>query len=151
MTKEDIAIIKYHDNGQISEVIIRNQETDLKKKQSLYNRRGILIEQRDYIYFPDEPELVQITHSQYGTVSGGLQLHRVHLNKEGCFPFHSQTLKERWYHQPKKSTEYEYKYYEPTKEEFAKIKERKKIEYSKDCGEPKIRIHEKFDLKGNEV
>jgi len=42
MKKQEVALITYHDNGQISEVKIRNQETNLIKKSSVYNRNGIL-------------------------------------------------------------------------------------------------------------
>ena len=54
MKKQEVALITYHDNGQISEVKIRNQETNLIKKSSVYNRNGILTQQRDYIYFPEK-------------------------------------------------------------------------------------------------
>ncbi len=46
MKKQEVALITYHDNGQISEVKIRNQETNLIKKSSVYNRNGILTQQR---------------------------------------------------------------------------------------------------------
>ncbi len=108
MKKQEIALITYHDNGQISEVKIRNQETNLIKKSSVYNRNGILTKQRDYIYFP-EKELVQETFSQYGAVSGSLQNRKVHLSIGGS-AIDVQTLKEIWYEPAKKSSETEHKY-----------------------------------------
>ena len=146
---QDIALIKYYDNGQISEVKIRDKETNLIKKSSVYNRNGILTQQRDYIYFP-EKELVQETFSQYGAVSGGLQTRKVHLSIGGS-TFDEQTLKEIWYEPAKKSSETEHKYYEPTKKKFALVKEIKVIKYSKDGEEPTISRHAKFDRKGKEI
>jgi hypothetical protein len=156
MKKQEVALITYHDNGQISEVKIRNQETNLIKKSSVYNRNGILTQQRDYIYFP-EKELVQETFSQYGAVSGSLQNRKVHLSIGGSsreiewHPFDVQTLKEICYEPAKKSSETEHKYYEPTKKKFAVVKEIKVIKYSKDGEEPTISRHAKFDRKGKEI
>jgi hypothetical protein len=149
MKKQEVALITYHDNGQISEVKIRNQETNLIKKSSVYNRNGILTQQRDYIYFP-EKELVQETYSQYGAVSGSLQNRKVHLSIGGS-AFDVQTLKEICYEPAKKSSETEHKYYEPTKKKFAVVKEIKVIKYSKDGEEPTISRHAKFDRKGKEI
>jgi hypothetical protein len=149
MKKQEIALITYHDNGQISEVKIRNKETNLIKKSSVYNRNGILTQQRDYIYFP-EKELVKETSSQYGAVSGSLQNRKVHLSIGGS-AIDVQTLKEIWYKPAKKSSETEHKYYEPTKKKFAVVKEIKVIKYSKDGEEPTISRHAKFDRKGKEI
>lgn len=51
---QDIALIKYYDNGQISKVEIRDKETDLIKKHSKYDENGSLVEQFDYNYLPDK-------------------------------------------------------------------------------------------------
>tara|TARA_B110000977_G_scaffold138956_1_gene176448 strand:+ start:211 stop:657 length:447 start_codon:yes stop_codon:yes gene_type:complete len=148
MKKQEITLITYHDNGQISEVKILNKEKNLIKKSSKYNRNGILTQQRDYIYFL-ENGLVQQTFTQYGAVSGGLQARNVTLGNG--HPFDAQTLKEIWYEPAKKSSETEHKYFEPTKKKFAVLKEIKVLKYTNDSEGPTISRHAKFDRKGKEI